>query len=547
MSKLTFGDPSFIPIFDQIKTIVDYTSLGVFYLEGTEVSLVGYRGPLPLSELQRINFDISDSTLSSFLIEHRKPLLISDLYADDPFVDAVRKHLDAPPEKPFAYYRSWMGFPLEVDGQLFGFLDIVHDERNFFKNIDFTSVKKYLKRVVNKIEFGIVSTLYKRRSMEVEELFAIEQGMFSHLDISQVLQLVTEKAYQLTSARQIDIFLAEEALLANASSESPIPANVHSLSQPNPFQPLINEVISTGQSIRILDTQIDQTYHLDESLIKEAHSFLIVPIKTSGQSSGVLIARDKVIGLYSPAEVRALTMLTIQASIALDHVKLYHQEQDILQVSGELMRLQEQKQIAQALHDTVAQTLFRIGIEAKWCDQNLVLDKEGKERIRTIQRLLACANEELRNAIFALNDREIGSKNNLVDILQDLVIDFQKEYGIETTLVISPNFRPLRSQIAEVIYRIVREALTNVRKYANAKEVLVSLYSDRDAVTITIQDDGSGMSTSTSIESGVDRSHFGIAIMRQLVAALHGEFYIGNNDDQGVMVKVSIPNQYEEK
>jgi signal transduction histidine kinase len=413
--------------------------------------------------------------------------------------------------------------------------------------MDFTSVKKYLKRVVNKIEFGIVSTLYKRRSMEVEELFAIEQGMFSHLDISQVLQLVTEKAYQLTSARQIDIFLAEEALLANASSESPIPANVHSLSQPNPFQPLINEVISTGQSIRILDTQIDQTYHLDESLIKEAHSFLIVPIKTSGQSSGVLIARDKVIGLYSPAEVRALTMLTIQASIALDHVKLYHQEQDILQVSGELMRLQEQKQIAQALHDTVAQTLFRIGIEAKWCDQNLVLDKEGKERIRTIQRLLACANEELRNAIFALNDREIGSKNNLVDILQDLVIDFQKEYGIETTLVISPNFRPLRSQIAEVIYRIVREALTNVRKYANAKEVLVSLYSDRDAVTITIQDDGSGMSTSTSIESGVDRSHFGIAIMRQLVAALHGEFYIGNNDDQGVMVKVSIPNQYEEK
>jgi signal transduction histidine kinase len=128
-----------------------------------------------------------------------------------------------------------------------------------------------------------------------------------------------------------------------------------------------------------------------------------------------------------------------------------------------------------------------------------------------------------------------------VDLLKDLTIEFQNETGIETTLVISPNPAPLSSPIAEVIYRILREALTNTRKHAHASAILVSLLCDNRKASITVQDNGSGLAQDQLADPETNKLHFGLSTMREMIVSLGGELYIGNNDEHGLMIKASIP------
>jgi signal transduction histidine kinase len=87
------------------------------------------------------------------------------------------------------------------------------------------------------------------------------------------------------------------------------------------------------------------------------------------------------------------------------------------------------------------------------------------------------------------------------------------------------------------LYRIVQEALTNVVKYARAKNVSVDLTVTSDALTLLIEDDGVGIPEGAQI----NRLSHGIAGMRQRVRALHGEFTIGRRPEGGTMIEVNIP------
>jgi signal transduction histidine kinase len=80
-----------------------------------------------------------------------------------------------------------------------------------------------------------------------------------------------------------------------------------------------------------------------------------------------------------------------------------------------------------------------------------------------------------------------------------------------------------------------------VRKHARASAVMVSLHCDHDSVIVTVQDNGVGLTEPLDLEADDSDLHFGVATMHQLTAQAQGEFFIANNDDQGVMVKARFP------
>lgn len=230
-----------------------------------------------------------------------------------------------------------------------------------------------------------------------------------------------------------------------------------------------------------------------------------------------------------------------QAELICKYIQMVIERNQLELKTQELARVQERQRIAQALHDTVAQFLFRINLEAHWCVDNLSTDPVGKERLQTIQHLGEKCDQELRSAIFALRNNFPGGQNNYVDLLKNQIIEFQNEYQIETTFIVAPEIQPLPFPVVETLYRILRESLTNIRKHANARSVLVSLKDDKDSVIFIIQDDGTGIPQTPS-SAGVDsRLHFGVEEIKSMVAVLGGECFIGNNDDNGAMIKVKIP------
>jgi signal transduction histidine kinase len=87
------------------------------------------------------------------------------------------------------------------------------------------------------------------------------------------------------------------------------------------------------------------------------------------------------------------------------------------------------------------------------------------------------------------------------------------------------------------IYRIVQEALTNIVKYASARNIDVELLGDDEGVSLIVHDDGAGL------PAGVESSRLshGIAGMRQRIRALNGTFKISSRPGSGTTIEVFIP------
>ena len=540
MQDSIFETPPFQRIFDQIQNLVPFTHAAVFFMEGSEVTLIAYRGPMPLDQLQPINFDLSSSKILNTIHSTGEPLLIKDMESDHFIGITTRQQMERIPDHPFSYIRSYMGFPLYSDERIYGFLDVTHDERAAYGDKDVERLCEYIGKSVDKIEIATLLSVRARSTSENGALTEIDQAILTNLNLAETLTLILTKIYQLIPAQLVEIYLSDEALSV-ITDTSEMPSNIYSVSTPCELSPIIDYVLSSGEMFRITDVLNPPSGHDFNYRELGARSLLFMPVKTIDQKFGVIAARDKVHGAYSPADERILKVLADRTGIVVNNAILYQHERDRRRISEELVRMQEQQRIAQALHDSVAQLLFRLGLEVKACEQHARLDDVETERFRNIQRLIARSDEELRSAIFALKNNDFHTQPSQIESLEKLVKEFQDETGIETTLVIPPELGVIPFEMMDAVARIIKESLSNIQKHSGAKGTLISISHSNTTLTVTIQDNGRGLSEGQGGEDGARKIHFGIDMMRRQVAKFGGNLSIGENDDRGVIVKAVIP------
>jgi signal transduction histidine kinase len=92
------------------------------------------------------------------------------------------------------------------------------------------------------------------------------------------------------------------------------------------------------------------------------------------------------------------------------------------------------------------------------------------------------------------------------------------------------------------VFRIVQESLTNVTRYAQARQVQDSLQRqpDDDALLLQVRDDGCGFDTAEAAR----RNSFGLLGMQERAMALGGALDIESAPGQGTQVRVTIPLYY---
>ncbi len=372
-----------------------------------------------------------------------------------------------------------------------------------------------------------------RRVEQLSRLTEVSKSVAAQLDLDPLLQQIVNTATELVEAEMGgllvlgDVEAGFQFFKVSGWPHEPrgFPTGTGILSLP----------YLRGVPLRLDDVR----YHPEFKGFPDYHpkvaAFLSVPLLGKGQALGALFVGNTPGGpVFSADDEELLLAFAAQATIAIDNARLYaHAE--------ELARLRERHRIAQALHDTLAQMLFTIGLETEWCVNHLALDGEARQKLQTIRRLAARSGDELRSAIFALRSRYLPGGEVLVELLQEQVSEFETQSGIAATLIVVPQFPALPPLVGEAIYRIVRESLSNVRKHACASAVMVSLHCGQDSVTVTIQDNGVGLAEPLSLEADDRDLHFGVDTMRQFTAQARGDFFIANNDDQGVMVKARFP------
>jgi len=124
-----------------------------------------------------------------------------------------------------------------------------------------------------------------------------------------------------------------------------------------------------------------------------------------------------------------------------------------------------------------------------------------------------------------------------------LLARFEGSTGIRPRLQVSAGWpSPISSATAHNLYRIVEEALNNVRLHSGAARVDVSLATTPGGVALTVKDDGRGLPDT----DGVGRPGMGVMGMRERAVLLGGELDISSSGSDGTTVKAVIPRPPEE-
>lgn len=206
--------------------------------------------------------------------------------------------------------------------------------------------------------------------------------------------------------------------------------------------------------------------------------------------------------------------------------------------SRRLALLEERSVIARELHDSLAQSLSYLKIQATRLDMTIA--KPGTEQevqliIGEMRDGISSAYRQLRELLTTFRLKIEGS--GLIKALETTVEDWRNRSDINIILKNELEGCPLNAHQEIHVLQVVREALSNAVSHSKAKNIEVKLLFDSSSCrgTISIEDDGIGMP-----ELAQRRNHHGLAIMNERAESLGGEIDICRREEGGTRVTLAF-------
>ncbi len=200
-------------------------------------------------------------------------------------------------------------------------------------------------------------------------------------------------------------------------------------------------------------------------------------------------------------------------------------------VSGEE---QERKRIARELHDSIISQLLAVQLHLQAIEDQP--NQQAAQKLPAINKQLDATAKELRQIAHNLLPSSILDQG-LVKGISFLCHSLESSTGIEVTFEVVGNFDSIPQAKALSLFRIVQELLQNVVKHAGATEVLVQLTEMEDMFSLTVEDNGKGLSFA---EDGKLQAGLGLKNILERVELLNGNFHIKNQPTQGTTAYIEI-------
>lgn len=241
-----------------------------------------------------------------------------------------------------------------------------------------------------------------------------------------------------------------------------------------------------------------------------------------------------------------LDTLAAQAKIAIEKAKLYA---DVTQSKNQIESLlskviyaqeEERKRIAAEIHDSIAQSLVGALTRVQMCQAILPkTSKEAQAELDELKKLILENIKEVRQLIFNLRPSTLDDLG-LVPTLEHFLKKFEAESHIQTSMRVNISQEKLPPLIEATIYRIVQEALNNVKKHSGATEVALEIESSQDSLHLSISDNGSGFDPG-KVQPDLSGNSLGIIGMKERVALLGGHFKVNTLKGKGSQIGIQVP------
>ncbi len=202
---------------------------------------------------------------------------------------------------------------------------------------------------------------------------------------------------------------------------------------------------------------------------------------------------------------------------------------------------EERRRIAKEIHDETLQDLLALAYAAdamlKECPQCYVgLGAKAASMKDTSLRVAG----ELRRISSDLRPSTLDHLG-LVPALRSLAEKTAADAGIPTRLTVTGKPKRLNKQAEVAIFRIVQEALTNVRRHSEATEAWVTLKFSHGSLKLQIADNGRGLTPKLRMDRLASQGHLGLLGMRERVTSLGGTLRIESLPALGTKLDLSIP------
>ena len=433
-----------------------------------------------------------------------------------------------PPDHP--PMRSFLGAPVKARGKVFGNIYLTEKQgASEFSEEDENALVILAAQAGVAVENAHLYEEARQRERRLEAIREITSRILEGAEAEEILELVAMRARELVGADLATIAVPADqpdSLIVQVAD------GIHADELQGMVFPVersvSGEIMRTGKPVVLSDASGNERAYQPMISLGEMGPAMFLPLAVRGRALGTLAVSNRPGGrTFSQEDLALVETFAGQASVAIEYGR----------AQGELKRLtvmDERERIAKELHDGVIQSLFAVGMglqSAATLSRDPDLERRVSDAVSEIDRAI----RDLRNYIFGLRPGILADRQ-LDQAIRRLAEDFQGKTGVTTAVEIDGRVAAEISGRAGDVIQLIREALSNVGRHAEAATCRVSLIRADGGALLEIDDDGKGFDPAASKEKGQ-----GLSNLEERANSLGGELEVVSATSDGTTIRVRVP------
>jgi len=389
----------------------------------------------------------------------------------------------------------------------------------------------------SKLVFKVIEHLQEdnlHRMRELAILSDVHQTIDEFHDLNVLLTRAMGKLVQITEADSGELYLVDEQNheLVHRLHSGKLGNIFKRKMQLNLKEWLMGEGAWSNQSIIVENLKNFQNGPIASLVDAGIQSMSKIPLKSSSGTIGIVCLFSLKSDHFKPSETNLLLNIGNQIAVAIEKAQLYEKVQAVAV-------LEERERISTELHDGLAQVLSYVITKSQATRQLLRKMTVATDYLVELENVAQEVYTDTREAILGLRTAISGDRS-MVSALREYIMRFNQMHGIKTDLMIGERIIPsLSPQIELQALRIVQEALSNIRKHAEATRATINVAAGDNEVTIVVEDDGKGFDVDKA--GNGDWTKFGLRNMKERTDSISGKLFVESSPENGTKVVLSIP------
>jgi two-component system nitrate/nitrite sensor histidine kinase NarX len=371
-----------------------------------------------------------------------------------------------------------------------------------------------------------------QRTREIMAAFEFSQEIVVQLEPQRLLRSVTARARLLIGARAAALCLLDNGdstlTLSASNPEDESLLNIRQTTKRDFAHCVFHDEGPVVAQAECQQCAFMQAYAPGQSAV--------VPLRAAETTLGALCVVREPNQAFDADETRALALLSNSAAIAIANARLI---EDGRRQTEQAAILSERERLAADLHDNLAQTLSFLNLEAGILRGMLATGNAAncQSTLERMQLAIGGAYVQVRDALVGMSEPVPGA-GDFAQKLSASLEELRRATLLTITLEVSdPAALALPRLLQAQAIHIVREAVVNTHKHAQAHRVCVRIDRVDGQSRFTIEDDGCGFDPQVIQGS----HHLGLRLMRSRAERSGGMLAVESAPGDGTRIVVCFP------